>query len=97
MVAPLANPAEGGRLAVIVPVQKYPVCGTAENEMASSIQGIPSVTTVTVIVFPEPEVVAPFPPMTFKMFAAGVAIPESVTNDVGTVGGKDPATVPWKN
>ena len=39
-----------------------------------------------VTVFPAPDVVMSMPPKIFKTLAAGIAVPESVTNDVGTVG-----------
>lgn len=40
---------------------------------------------------PDPAVEIPGLPITLRMFAAGTAVPESVTNDVGTDGGTGPA------
>ncbi len=39
-----------------------------------------------VTVLPDPEVVIPPLPNTFKTFTAGTAVPESVTNEVATEG-----------
>jgi hypothetical protein len=44
---------------------------------------------VTVIVFPEPEVVMPSPPSISKLFANGMAVPESVVKEVGICGFAD--------
>lgn len=41
---------------------------------------------VIVNVFPVPDVEIPVPPRTLRILAAGIAVPESVTKDVGTAG-----------
>ena len=46
-----------------------------------------------VMVLPDPDVVEPAPPRTFKTFAAGTAVPLSVTKLVGIVGLTGPAVV----
>lgn len=43
-----------------------------------------------VTVLPVPEVLIPFDPLTFRLFAAGVAVPESSVYVVATVGGTGP-------
>lgn len=79
---------------VKTPVQKYPFCATAGKETASSIHWKPSFTTVIVTVFPAPDVwTVEEPPNTFKILAAGTAVPESVTKLVGTAGGTGPDVV----
>jgi len=89
--SPIAAAAGKTKLTTPAPFVMYPVLGERV------IGFIAEVTTVQVgpeepvneinIVFPDPDVVMEVPPNTFKTFAAGTAIPESVTNSVGTSGG----------
>ncbi len=75
-------------------------------EPAPTVDPVPTTRLVNSIttVLPEPIVVIPellfvkvVPPFIFNIFAAGVAVPVSSTNEVGTVGGNDPALTPIKN
>lgn len=61
-----------------------PAAGAAVPESAANIRDAAEV-FVMVITFPAPEVDTPGPPKTSRTFPTDTAVPESVTNDMGTL------------